>query len=446
MDNREADHAGHPPACTCRDCVARRLGEPIGRGWTEPKSTPPRKASPSKTSPPKSPRESGELPKGVLALLLVFALLILGFGISTIVGTLIPLWLLLGFSIICSIEKWFSPVTRRVKVASKLYRLALNLSMLLTLGLLVLSGVWLFSGQLAHSPLIGSLIFLAEFIFFIWLWKVISRNKWRWPSMKLTVFSLICLCLVFAFAGVQPLSSYKDTLLVSVGEWQEQMEVERIEKERLLGIEKAEEKAEREEQLVKASIEEGERARQQKINRETRKAEQKIIAEQNKIEQEKKDAITINDSERLAFDLINMYREENGAPATKWDNRLYELSKAHTQEMADKGEIFHGSGDIIGENTWGGRGYSSYSGEDLAVTIAASWATSPLHNAWLLYAPIKESAVSIVVTPNGQYASWTFWMNKLSGGPDLIMKISREYKNSRSSLDWISWLKANGYL
>lgn len=32
MDNREADSASHPPACTCKDCVARRLGKVRERG------------------------------------------------------------------------------------------------------------------------------------------------------------------------------------------------------------------------------------------------------------------------------------------------------------------------------------------------------------------------------------------------------------------------------
>ena len=41
------------------------------------------------------------------ALLLVFGLLITGIGISIFTNSLIPFWVLFGFSVIFSIEKWF---------------------------------------------------------------------------------------------------------------------------------------------------------------------------------------------------------------------------------------------------------------------------------------------------------------------------------------------------
>jgi len=44
------------------------------------------------------------------------------------------------------------------------------------------------------------------------MWRIVSKNSWRWPSMKLTIFSLICLFVIFAFAGVNPFSSYKDNI------------------------------------------------------------------------------------------------------------------------------------------------------------------------------------------------------------------------------------------
>lgn len=156
------------------------------------------------------------LPKWTIALLFVFALSIVGTGISLYAGTFILFWIMFGFSAIFSIEKWFSYYTRKHKWIGKLYRLILNLSILSLLGLLIWSGTRLFSNQFTYSSLVGSLIFLAEFIFFIWMWRVISRNSWRWPSMKLTVFSLICLSVVFAFAGVQPLSTYKDEMITRI--------------------------------------------------------------------------------------------------------------------------------------------------------------------------------------------------------------------------------------
>ncbi len=146
----------------------------------------------------------------LIALLLIFALSIVGLGISMFVGSFIPFWLIFGFSFIYSIEKWLHYFTRKYKAIGKVYRLLLNLSILSLLGLLIWSGIKLFSQQFVQSTLIGSLIFIAEFILFIWMWRVVSKNSWRWPSMKLTVFSLVCLSLIFAFAGVQPMADYKD--------------------------------------------------------------------------------------------------------------------------------------------------------------------------------------------------------------------------------------------
>lgn len=170
-------------------------------------------------------------PNWLLALLLVFSLSILGLGASFLTGSLIPFWLLFSFSIIYSIEKWFSQVTRKSKAIGKLYRLLLNLGILSILGLLIWSGIKLFSGSFHYNPVIGSLIFLAEFVFFIWVWKVVARNSWRWPSMKLTIFSLICLLLIFTFAGVQPFSTYKDNLVTNWKEYQVEQAAQQAAKE-----------------------------------------------------------------------------------------------------------------------------------------------------------------------------------------------------------------------
>jgi len=155
-------------------------------------------------------RHRNQIQNWLIALLLVFALSIVGLGISMFVGSFIPFWLVFGFSIIYSVEKWLHYFTRKYKAIGKLYRLLLNLSILSLIGLLIWSGIKLFSQQFVQSTLIGSLIFLTEFVLFIWMWKVVANNSWRWPSMKLTVFSLICLSLIFAFAGVQPMAGYKD--------------------------------------------------------------------------------------------------------------------------------------------------------------------------------------------------------------------------------------------
>jgi len=127
------------------------------------------------------------------------------------------------------------------------------------LGLTIWSGIKLFSRQYFISPLVGSLVFLAELVLFIWMWRIVSKNSWRWPSMKLTVFLLICMALVFTFAGVPPLSTYKDTLITKWEDYRteqatQQAEIESKEAETIeaasqeqLTIEQASEEAEEEE-------------------------------------------------------------------------------------------------------------------------------------------------------------------------------------------------------
>lgn len=156
------------------------------------------------------------IPNWLKSILLIGALSIGGLIASRFVESLIPFWLLFGSSVFYSIDKWLGYYTRKYRIVGKIYRLILNLSALSLLGLLVWSGVSLFTQQFMQSPLIGSFVFLLEIAVFIWLCRVVSKNGWRQPSMKLTVFSLICLFFIFSFAGVQPLSDYKDSLFDSI--------------------------------------------------------------------------------------------------------------------------------------------------------------------------------------------------------------------------------------
>ncbi len=162
--------------------------------------------------PQKKSRRAPKIIGITLANILAIVILITAIGPFSF----IPLWLFVGVSVIFSIEKLLGYYTRKYKIARWIYRLILNLSALSLLGLLVWSGVSLFTQQLMQSPLIGSLLFLAELAVFIWLCRVVSKNSWQRPSMKLTVFSLICLFFILSFAGVQPLSTYKDSLFNSI--------------------------------------------------------------------------------------------------------------------------------------------------------------------------------------------------------------------------------------
>ncbi len=244
LSDRDYTRGEHPPTCTCVDCVNKRLGIVKQQKSdyskddrklkftyipkeqkTEEEETHEQNKAPSTEHPieehppppisPKPPthNRNKKTPNWLIALLIIFSLSIVGIGISYFAGNIIPFWILFGFSFFYSIEKWFSHITRKYKGIGKLYRLVLNILILSIFSLLIWSGIKLFSHQFTHSSLEGSLLFLAEIVFFIWTWRIVSKNSWRWPSMKLTTFSLIGIFLILSFAGVNPFSNYKDRAL-----------------------------------------------------------------------------------------------------------------------------------------------------------------------------------------------------------------------------------------
>jgi len=220
IQDRDYIRGSHPPNCSCVECTNKRLRKMRGEenytsNWPRFRRSSLRKRD-DDMGDQKVHGNRPHMPNWLKALLLIVALSIVGLIASSFVGSSIPFWLLFGSSVFYSIEKWLSYYTGKYKIVGRLYRLVLNLSVLSLLGLVIWSGVLLFTQRLTQSPLAGSLLFLFEFTVFIWLCRVASRNGWRQPSMRLTVFSLICLFFVFSFAGVQPLSTYKDSLFNSI--------------------------------------------------------------------------------------------------------------------------------------------------------------------------------------------------------------------------------------
>lgn len=308
--------------------------------------------------------------------------------------------------------------TGKSKVFRGLTKLGLNLAILTGFGFLIRYSYLLFVKH-SEEGLKGSIILIVGIGAWITIIRLCHSRRYRWtkPSFKLTTFSVITILLIFAFAGVQPVSTYKDNL---VSKWESHQ---------------AERAAEEAEKVSEAIAMTPILIREAPSKTETKSGP--TVTQTLKVEE----------AEREAFELINVVREEAGVPPTKWSDELYRLSKEHTREMADRGELFHTpTGAMHGENAWGGYGYYHYRYDELAKVIVGSWMTSPLHKAWLLHAPIKESVVSVVVTEDGQYASWSFWTRNLGRGPDLIEKIVNEWKSSGSDLPWIEWLYREGYL
>jgi len=132
-------------------------------------------------------------------------------------GTFIPCWIFLGFSIIFSIEKWFRLYTV-AKWISRFYRLILNIGILTIIILLIWSGIGLFSKNPLFRPLTWIILFAVELTTFIWLFRVYSRNSWRRPGMLFTLFLVMCILIILAFAGIQPMTSYKDRILPKIND------------------------------------------------------------------------------------------------------------------------------------------------------------------------------------------------------------------------------------
>ena len=251
LSDRDYVRGNHPPTCTCVDCCEKRFKQLKKEVHPDYVSRCPKcgqnslwhnlkeqkyeclnlkcKAAgnnPSEIGKQDTNSESDEkqkkitrkptTPNWLLALILIFTLSLIGLVLSTLVGNLIPFWILFGFAVIFSIEKWFNYDTRKHKTLGKLYRLILNLSILSLLGLIIWSGINLFSHHFLSSAFKGSILFIVEFALFIWAWRIVAKNSWRWPSIKLTIFILICLFVIFAFAGVQPLVGYKDTAISKI--------------------------------------------------------------------------------------------------------------------------------------------------------------------------------------------------------------------------------------
>jgi hypothetical protein len=239
MDNRDWYRGQHPPTCTCVECTNRRLGVPHSEPTQSMVSQCPVCGRKSlfynrrdakyeclnldckatghtiemirRTGADKKPKTASESvshasngaanppPRRTRASSEPF-----------------PNWL----SVIFSVEQWFVHITTRYRTVGKAYRLILNLTILSVLGFSIWSGVKVFSKQFASGPLAGTIVFLAEIAFCIWLWRVVAKNSWRWPSMKLTMFSLSVVFVVSALAGVQPSATYKDRILETVRSWQ----------------------------------------------------------------------------------------------------------------------------------------------------------------------------------------------------------------------------------
>lgn len=118
------------------------------------------------------------------------------------------------------VQKAFHSNKGRSTVTNKfvkgIVKLCLNLIILAGFGILIWHSYRLFTHAMSNA-LAGSIFLIVGIAIWILLIKLLRSRKYRWvrPSFKLTTFSVIAILLILTFAGVQPMSTYKDNLVNS---------------------------------------------------------------------------------------------------------------------------------------------------------------------------------------------------------------------------------------
>lgn len=117
LNDRDYVKGRHPPTCTCTECVKRRLerirkrerftpqfasGGKVDHRFVSHRATPTKKSTYVKQTFRKTPN-------WLLALLLILAFLIIGFGLSVLTKSAIPFYVLLGLSVLYIARKHILP-------------------------------------------------------------------------------------------------------------------------------------------------------------------------------------------------------------------------------------------------------------------------------------------------------------------------------------------------
>ncbi|MGR3295886.1 MAG: CAP domain-containing protein [Candidatus Bathyanammoxibius sp.] len=314
-------------------------------------------------------------------------------------------------------------------------KLLLSCLVLALLGAMVQLGSLLFTHQVGPMP--EALIFIGEAVtLFIAIW-VIRSYKYRgvFPHFGTVLLAVTTVIVVLAFAGVEPLSTYKDDAWSWVNADARPWIEERVSavRESVDGWVTTEPSG-----WVPKYPETPQVPQIEALPMHVMPTLPTLGNTQGRV------AIvtqSLEEIEKEVVNLINQERAREGLNPTVWNNNLYRLSKSHTIEMADRGELFHSSSETYGENAWGGgKGYYRFGTHALAKAIVESWMSSPLHRAWILHIPLRVSVVSIVDDGSGQWASWTFRFTN-DGGPPLIQKAYNIYlAETRGRTPWLEWL------
>lgn len=126
-------------------------------------------------------------------------------------------------------------------------------------------------------------------------------------------------------------------------------------------------------------------------------------------------SVNIRTAERIAFDMINQKRAENGLRALTWSDELENLARVHSESMAQfayfshrdrNGKVVSDRADNSGLRKWRAIGENIAFNRGFADPIAKAvdlWLNSASHRHNLMSASWKESAVGVAIAPDGSY-------------------------------------------
>lgn len=203
------------------------------------------------------------------------------------------------------------------------------------------------------DPVLGTLVFLVGVGLSIYITYLLrsSRYRGKTPSFMLVFFSLTVIALVCAFAGIQPLASYKDAIITKYNnEWWVTLE----------------EKATN-----------WEEAREIKQEQERQTIENEVLI------------------------IVNEARGEKGLPLLKRDSYLDTLAREHSQYMRDNNICSHIGFDSRADQIMMKFGYVAVAencaeGYHSANSLVNGWLTSPGHAANIMDASFRLTGIGYV--------------------------------------------------
>ncbi len=325
ISDRDYIRGKHPPTCTCKECTERRLGR-LTR-FSSYKSN---------REPPRGTKSASLHSMGGKPLQRIWRIIPLG------------------------VHKFF-------------------LSLLVIVGLadIIRRGYVLFTQQ--TDPLKNTIIFLVEVGLWFWLIAILRSRRYRHrnPKFKLVFIVVIAIILVCTFAGIEPLSSYKNNLFSSISNYLEEQQTIR--------------------DAAKIAAEEA------RIQAEAlAKAETALEEEQ-----------TITKLSQLIYQSINMERTTQGLSPLQISSTLTSLAEEHSREMVAYNYFSHDRMPGSQDFDWGlapgaGRGENIFmmpqqlvipgpilSPEELANEITQGWMESPGHRENILTGYFTHTGIGI---------------------------------------------------